>query len=95
MTAIRGMDLEAEVLEVMRDLAKEGAPLTVKDIASRFAEVHREELDRAVTPKWIGGILRRKLGLKPEKSHGSFVLPLSEFGKLPRLYEKYGIEESG
>jgi hypothetical protein len=95
MTAIRGMDLEAEVLEVLRDLAKDGAPLTVKDIASRFAEVHREELDRAVTPKWIGGILRRKLGLKPEKSHGSFVLPISEFGKLPRLYEKYGIEEGG
>jgi hypothetical protein len=95
MTAIRGMDLEAEVLEVIRDLAKDGAPLTMKDIASRFAEVHREELDRAVTPKWIGGVLRRKLGLKPEKSHGSFVLPLSEFSKLPRLYEKYGIEEGG
>lgn len=95
MTAIRGMDIEAEILEVIRDLAKEGAPLTVKDIASRFAEVHREELDRAVTPKWIGGILRRKLGLKPEKSHGSFILPISEFGKLPRLFEKYGIEESG
>ena len=95
MTAIRGMDLEAEVLEVVRDLAKTAAPLTVKEIASRFAEVHREELDRAVTPKWIGGILRRKLGLKPEKSHGSFVLPLSESGKLPRLYEKYGIEEGG
>lgn len=95
MTDIRGMDLEAEVLEVIRDLSKEGAPLTVKDIASRFAEIHREELERAVTPKWIGGILRRKLGLKPEKSHGSFVLPLSEFGKLPRLFEKYGIEENG
>lgn len=39
-------------------------------------------------------MLRRKLGLLPQKSHGVFVVPLGDRGKLQRLYEKYGIEGS-
>jgi hypothetical protein len=47
-----------------------------------------------VTPKRLDGIIRRKLGSVPEKSHEVFVLPLSEQPKLARLYEKYGLESA-
>lgn len=44
-----------------------------------------------MTAKWIGYIVRRKLGLKTQKSHGVFTIVLSEKQKLERLYEKYGL----
>lgn len=91
----RGMDMEAQILEVIRDLAGGGRELSVKEIAAAFAERYGEEYDRPLTPKRLGGIIRRKLGLSPEKSHGVFVLPLSEQPKLARLYEKYGVEPGG
>jgi hypothetical protein len=93
----RGMDLEAEVLEVIRDLALSASGgISLKDIASWFADRHGAEYDRKISPRWIGGLVRRRLHLRPEKSHGNFVIPVSEFPKLSCLYERYGIEvESG
>ena len=48
------------------------------------------DYERKVTSKWIGNIIRKKLNLKTQKSHGVYVIPLSEQPKLDRLYEKYG-----
>ncbi len=36
------------------------------------------------------GIIRKKLQLRTQKSHGVFVIPVSEKPKLERLYERYG-----
>lgn len=91
--ADRGMDTEAHVLEVIRD-ALESAPegqVAIKDIASWFADRHGEDYDRKITPKWIGNVVRRKLQLKTQKSHGVFVIAPTEKPKLERLYEKYGV----
>jgi len=49
--------------------------------------------ERKITPKWIGGIIRRELNIKTEKGRTHFLIPRSEAGKLERLYEKYGIIE--
>jgi hypothetical protein len=92
LVADRGMDLEAQLLEVIRDLAAAGGELSVREIAVRFAERHADDYDRPMTPKRVGSIIRRKLGLVPQKSHGVFVVPPAEQTKLQRLYEKYGIE---
>ncbi len=35
--------------------------------------------------------MRRKLGLKTEKRHGSYVVAATEGPKLARLFEKYGV----
>lgn len=92
MTTDRGFDMEAQLLEVIRD-ARSSTPghLAVKDIASWFADRFGDDYDKKVTPKWIGGVIRKKLGLKPQKSNGVFVIPPDEYPKLARLYEKYGI----
>lgn len=57
MIADRGMDMEAQVLEIIRDLLASpfAARLSVKEIASWFVDRHGEEYDRKVTAKWIGG----------------------------------------
>lgn len=91
--ADRGMDTEARVLEVIRDLGASGdAKLSMKEITASFADRHQEEYERKITPKWIGGIVRRKLNLRTRKSDGVFVIPREEQPKLAHLYEKYGVE---
>ena len=52
--AERGMDMEARVLEVIRDLLAAGTGLGVKEITSWFVDRYGEEYDRKVTTKWIG-----------------------------------------
>ena len=82
----------AQVLDVIRDLAAAGEQLSVKEIARLFAERRGDDYEPPVMPKRIGAIIHRKLGLLPQKSHGVFVVPLSEEPKLRRLFEKYGVE---
>jgi hypothetical protein len=89
----RGLDTEAQLLQVIRDLlmASADGQVSVKEITDMFADRHAEEFDRKITPKWIGSILRGKLHLKTQKSHGVFVISHFETQKLRYLYEKYGI----
>src|SRR5947207_13453305 len=88
------MDMEAQILEIIRDMLSSPygeARLPLKDITSWFVDRHGMDYERKVTSKWIGTIIRKKLNLKTQKSHGVYVIPLSEKPKLDRLYEKYGI----
>jgi hypothetical protein len=90
----RGMDAEAHLLEIIRDMlaADDRAALSVKEITSWFVERHGAEYDRKITPKWIGGLIRRRLGLKTQKTGGVFAVPRDEDPRLPGLYARYGIE---
>lgn len=89
----RGMDTEAQVLEVIRDVlvASSDGRASIREITKVFVERFGDEYDRRITAKWIGGIVRRRLQIRAEKSHGVFVLSPSERPKLERLYEKYGV----
>src|SRR5712664_600983 len=93
LVADRGLEVEAQVAEVLREVqdAMDGGDISLRDITSRFIEHHAEEMDRKVTPKWVGGIIRRRLGLRTERRGGSYVIPASEAPRLEQLYEKYGL----
>jgi hypothetical protein len=92
LVADRGMETEAQLLEVIRDLAAAETQLSAKEITALFADRHEADYDRKVSAKWIGYLLRRKLGLHPEKRHGGiFVIPDSDKAILTRLFEKYGV----
>src|SRR2546428_1230422 len=93
LVADRGMDIEAQVLAIIQELQGlgDGSGISIKEIASRFIEQHGEDFERKVTPHWVGRIVRRKLGLKTEKRHGSYVVAATEGAKLARLFEKYGV----
>lgn len=90
----RGMDTEAQVLEIIRDMLVQGTGrLPIKDIATWFADRYGDEYERKVTAKWIGWVIRKRLRLATEKSHGVFVIAESEASKLDRLFERYGVNK--
>jgi hypothetical protein len=91
MIAERGMDLEAQILEVIRDLRQSERTLSVKDITSWLVDRHGEDYERKITTRWVGSAIRRKLHLVTCKSHGNYVIPADELSKLDRLYARYGI----
>jgi hypothetical protein len=94
MIADRGTDMEAQILEIIQDMLSSPygeARLPVKDITSWFVDRHGMDYERKITSKWIGTIIRKKLNLKTQKSHGVYVISLTEKPKLERLYEKYGV----
>jgi hypothetical protein len=69
--ADRGMEMEAQVLEIIRELQQSSYEprVSIKEITQRFAEKHSEDYERKITPHWIGRIVRRKLGrLKDQNS---------------------------
>jgi len=90
--ADRGMDIEAQILDSIRKMIASGETrLSVKDITDRFIDRYGPDYERKISTKWVGTIVRRRLGLKTQKSRGVFVIPPSEEPKLARLYEKFGI----
>ena len=93
LVADRGMDREAAVLEIVKELRESagGAPISIKAIAIGLAERVGDDWDRKITPHWVGYLLRRKLGLRTEKRHGSFVIAETEGAKLASLFTRYGI----
>src|SRR5713101_2702632 len=91
--ADRGMDMEAQVLEIVNELALAGEEqqVSIKEITRVFSERHQEDYERKITTKWIGTIVRRKLGLRARKVHGIFTIAGGELqGKLSHLRGKYG-----
>lgn len=84
---------EAQILTVIRDLvANPGARLAIKDITRVFLARHGDEYQRRVTPRWIGSLVRRRLGLKPSRSTGVFTLGPEDVARLAFLYARYGVE---
>ena len=92
--ADRGMDVEAQVLEVIKHLQRQRSKLTVGEVAAAFIERHGKEYERPITDKWMGYIIRRKLHIKTQKSHGVLIVPLTEHERLRYLYDKYGVSEA-
>jgi hypothetical protein len=89
----RGMETEAQILEIIKEMMTSSvdSTLSMKEISAWFIDRHGNDYERKVTAKWIGGIIRRKLHLKTQKSNGVFIIPLTETPKLERLFEKYDI----
>ena len=93
------MSTEAQVPDVINELLllTDEPRLSIKQITEQFIERYGEEYERKVSNKWIGGILRKRLGLKPQRVHGTVVIPLEDMPQLNRLREKFGLTtpESG
>lgn len=83
---------EAQVLAVIRDLVAGGGRLAIQDITREFITRHGDEYERRVTPRWVGSLVRRRLGLRPSRSTGIFILGPEEVARLSSLYGRYGVE---
>lgn len=85
---------EAQILTIIRDLVARGpdARLAIQDITREFLARHGAEYERRVTPRWVGSIVRRRLGLRPSRSTGLFTLGPEDVGRLAALYKRFGID---
>ena len=88
---------EAQVLEVIRDLVTKGpdARLAIQDITRLFLARYGDLYERRVTPRWIGSLVRRRLGLKPSRTTGVFTLGPEDVARLASLYVRYGVKPPG
>jgi hypothetical protein len=93
LVADRGMDAEAQMLEIIQELQQElfSPGLAIKEIAERFIARHSEDFERKITPHWVGYVIRRKLGLKTERRRDGYFIAGPEQAKLAALCEKYGL----
>lgn len=93
--ADRGDSVEGDMLAVVQAVARDrnGAPVTISDIAEAFRAAHASEYERPISNRYVGSVLRR-LGLAPYKSHGTYVLAVSGNGHLLALYRRFGIVDS-
>jgi len=93
----RSESAEARTLVVLRDLVARGPNerLAVSNITNEFLARYGTEYEKRVTPRWVGSILRRRLGLRPSRTTGTFILGPEEVAKLGELYRRYGIAPEG
>src|SRR5206468_3133967 len=91
--AERGLLMEAQVLEILAELmATTDRPVVpVADITMGLIERYGAEYERPITNRWIGSVLRRKLNLQTYKSHGVYVLPMSERQRVQLLCGRYDV----
>jgi len=92
----RSESAEAQVLQVIRDrmVRDPEARLAVQDITEEFLTRFGSEYERRITPRWIGSVIRRRLGLRPTRSTGVFTLRPEDVARLKSLYARYGIESN-
>jgi hypothetical protein len=91
--AERGLLAEAHVLEVIAELmATSDRPVvSVADVTFSVVDRYGTDYDRPITNRWIGGVLRKRLNLRTYKSHGVYVVPMTEKPKIELLCKLYGI----
>lgn len=84
--------LEGGVIEaVVEAFANtERSTVSVGDVADRFNARFCSELGRSFSSKWIGGILRNRLRIETQKSHGVYVIPITEKSKIDSLAVRFG-----
>ncbi len=88
------MDVEADIQAILQMLfgAPEKRTISMKDIAIELQKRYGGEYDRNITSKWVGGIVRRRLQIRTQKSNGVYIIPITQRPKLERLFEKYGLQ---
>lgn len=91
--AERGLLAEAQVLEILAELmaTSDGAFIPVGDISFGVIERYGAEYDRPITNRWIGGILRKRLNIQTYKSHGVYVVPMTERPTIELMCARYGV----
>lgn len=89
--ASRAMSIEAELVEVLSELAdtEVGKPIGIAAITTRLTARYGRDYDRPITNRYVGSLLRARLGLKTYKSHGVYVVAVDS-EHLSSLCGRYG-----
>jgi hypothetical protein len=87
---------EGELLELLVELTKKSVRphIPLSEITSLFIERHGADYERPITNRYIGRLLRKRLRLHTYKSHGVYVMPLTEKAKIEVLCVRHGISST-
>jgi hypothetical protein len=93
LVAERGLLVEAQVLEILAEemATSDRTVVPVADVTVGLIERYGADYARPITNRWIGGILRKRLNLQTYKSHGVYVVPMTERTKVELLCSRYGV----
>ncbi len=86
--SVQGAVLAAVVAVIQR---APGGAIAVRDIAAQFNADHCSDFGGPVSNRWVGHMLRTRLGAKTRKSSGIYVLREEEPKRLVALASRYGI----
>lgn len=91
--AERSQSTEAGILDMLHELCEgeSGQAVSIAAVTEAFTKKFAGEYERPITNRFIGGIVRNKLRLMTYKSHGVYVLPLTEKPKIDELCIRYGV----
>jgi hypothetical protein len=67
----------------------------VGTVTNLFNDAHEREYGHPMTHKWVGYMLRVRLGVATHKSGGVYVVPVSERAKVEALARRYGLPQPG
>lgn len=70
------------------------ASLPLQEIVSAFVERFGGEYERTITNRFLGGVLRNRLGLPLYKTGGVVAVSLKDQARLAALFARYGIGDS-
>jgi hypothetical protein len=68
-----------------------GTNVSIGAITEQFNRAHCEEFGAAMSYRWIGQVLRTRLGLSTKKTNGVYVIPASEKPVLVALAHRFGL----
>lgn len=90
----RGESAEGKLVAALHKVMEQskGRPPGVGAIAEEFNRAAGNAYGRAVTEKWVGHMLRTRLRLSTQKSHGVYVVPIEERPKIDALAARYNVE---
>lgn len=85
---------EAKLLEVLATTlatsTHDRVPLS--DVLRAFIEKYGADFERPITSRYVGALLRKRLHISPYKTHGTYVIAVSELDKVRVLCARFGIE---
>lgn len=92
----RGGSTEGQLLQIIADEMQPDAKgvLPLQHIVDAFSSRFGADYDRPITNRFLGGILRNRLGLPMYKTNGVIAVSLKDRMRLDVLFNRYGIGES-
>ena len=88
----RAGSTEGQILAVIAALAiGDRAVLPLQEIVAAFTDRFSADYDRPITNRFIGGVLRNRLGLPLYKTNGVIAVSLKDQSRVEQLLTRYGI----
>ena len=92
---VRAESVEGVLTSVLAELAPEDeSGIPVSEIATVFGRRYEPHAGRPVSARYVGGLLRMRLGLATYKTNGTYAVRVSP-ERLSALQARYGVQEVG